>query len=930
MRCPHCSFEGEPIAGVCSRCGYRYASGSGGSRNPAITGIRPLSNTLSSRSGSLNLQSSPMRSRSGSLHSQSGSMHAIANPLRPLSLYMAKRGDTLNQGRYRLVDQLILPDNQQSQGAAWLAVDTSAGQTHVLIREIVIPPGGQDNRRQLVRAAVLRLSEVSQHPGFPRVLDVFGGPNNSFIVLQRIEGESLASLLRRQGGALPERTVAEYGRQLCEMLVLLSRQQPPIIHGSINPETVIVSPDRTRVSLLHLPFYPPQEMFVSGAIVGYKSPEQVRGDVDIDADLYAVAATMHHAVTGFNPRERVAFFYPPARRLNPMISSLLETILARELRLSASQRYTRASDMQKDLTTLLSTVDVDGEKKVVPTAGDTLRLNIAEARKHSRQRSIMQLSIFACACLVILLCALFFTGIYPLLRSSADGSLGATPNVTRVAATMANALRQEWQSEAAMYQKNQVALSDGRYVFDTYTGRASGEVAVKTQAAGALLSGDPGTALRDYDKAIAIDPADGEAQIYDENLQIKMRNEVYVTIVLGLPLNGELASLNVTRADLQAAFIFQHMMNTRNLLPDGLKLRILIGNSAGIDNGATMIAQDIAKRVQIGNLDHIAAVVGWPGTEDSSNASAVLANAKIPMVAQTASGVALDNLSPYFFRVSPDDATQGELQGKFAYQQLGARKVLVLRDPSDPYSVSLANAFISSFKQLGGTIIDNAADDFNEQATTVEQYEQYAVHDVMEKHADLIFMPGYDVDAIRLAHALGQMSNIYPLSLANVNILGGNAVDTALLLGDGTGPDAMLARDYSQDMQRLLFTSFSDVSEWDNVALAQRPAFFANWSLAYGVGTAPTNDALMTSDAFGVIVYALGLVKGSLTGESLRNALASVGMGEVRPYMGMSGPISFDSNGNPISKPIVLLQIAYDSSTGHNEILFVQASGRIR
>src|SRR5579883_2356024 len=384
MRCPRCSFEGELVDGACAQCGYRRVSVSDSLRTGRTSepGMRTPSASLRTPSEMLRSPSVPLRSLSGPLRSPSVPLRSLSltGPSRPLSLSTAKRGDTLNQGRYRLVDQLILPDNQQGQGAAWLAIDNAAGQTQVVIREVIVPPEEQENKKQVVRQVALRLSEAAQHSGFPKVLDVFNELDNYFIVFQHIEGESLASLLRRQGGALSERTVAEYGRQLCEMLAVLARQQPPLVHGAINPETVIVSPDRARVHLIHLPLFPPKEPPNASIAVGYKAPEQARGAADPASDLYSVAATMHHAVTGFDPRERVAFFYPPARRLNPVVSQHMEAILAQELRLSAPQRYARAIDMQGDLAALLARPVPESERRVPSLVTDPLKMDIAEIR----------------------------------------------------------------------------------------------------------------------------------------------------------------------------------------------------------------------------------------------------------------------------------------------------------------------------------------------------------------------------------------------------------------------------------------------------------------------------------------------------------------------------------------------------------------------
>src|SRR6185437_5946151 len=142
MRCPRCSFDGELIDGACMRCGYRRAGISENLRNAGAPDKRFPSSPLRPPSGILHPPLTTPRSQSDVLRSPSMPLRAISEPLRspslplrgpsrPLSLATAKSGDTLNQGRYRLVDQLALPDNQQGQGAAWLAVDTAAGQTQV-------------------------------------------------------------------------------------------------------------------------------------------------------------------------------------------------------------------------------------------------------------------------------------------------------------------------------------------------------------------------------------------------------------------------------------------------------------------------------------------------------------------------------------------------------------------------------------------------------------------------------------------------------------------------------------------------------------------------------------------------------------------------------------------------------------------------------
>lgn len=853
------------------------------------------------------------------------SLRAIAqatNAARTSSFSRARNGDLLRQGRYRLVEQQVLPENQQGQGTAWLALDIYAGAVSVVLREIVTTEQNQERRERLMRMIAARLTEASQHPGFPKVLDLFQEQGHSYLVLQHVEGESLASLLRRQGGALPEHTVVEYGRQLCEMLSVLSHLQPPLVHGAISPETVIVSPDRLRVHLVHLPLFLPKEPNSTAFGASYKAPEQASDGASPATDLYSVAATLHHAVTGTDPREQNAFFYAPARRLNPHVSEQMETILVQELRLATPQRYPHAAALQKDLATLLGSRSVEEKKHSTGILSGELPREILPMYRPDRQRNLLQIIGISTLCVVFLLGFLWLASSYSFFQGS-NNSRTPSASSTATAGTLTNALNAEWQAEAPLYRTDHAGLSDGRYAFDTYSGHSSSaELDAKEKAAQALLNHDLKTALRDYQTAVTDDPTDAEARIYLADLQIEMQHDPFITIVLGLPLDDDPDHLAVTRPALQAAYEFQNRVNTQNgtNLPGNLKLRILVANSGAKDNTILTLASFIAKRVQLGNPEHILAVVGWPTGEETRQAVSILTAVKIPLISQLASNTFLDNISPYFFRVNPNDTIQGTEAGTYAYSVLQARKVLVLRDASNASSQALADAFTASFERLGGNVVDNSADYFQEHVTTVDTYQQAAAYDSVRNRVDLIYQPGFDDDAIRLAHAVSLEANLFPY-LATMRILGSANVDTGLLLGQGVGPDTQLAQQNPQDLRHLVFTSYANSATWSSTP----PTFLTDWQTLYGTSSAsnpqapvPTEAAIMTDDAFGVIVYATQWVNGPLTGENLRGALVSIGRNTTAAFQGVSGSISFGNDGNPLNKPVILLAVV--ASNGGNTI----------
>jgi ABC-type branched-subunit amino acid transport system substrate-binding protein len=605
----------------------------------------------------------------------------------------------------------------------------------------------------------------------------------------------------------------------------------------------------------------------------------------------------------------------------------MEEILARQLHFSISQRYPRPSDMQADLAALLATAFLQQEKLSMPIAvrrPAQSHLSAKQLRAWSRTRTLLHMSTIG-LCGLLALIALFV----PLLLSILTPAI-QTKKLQEAMALLA-------AEEQLIFSSKKVGLSDGRFIFDTYDGR--GNVALKQQGGQALQQGDLASAVNFFSQAVAVDPTDGEAQIHNENIHVLQRGSPYLTIVLGLAFDQKNPeNLISARVDTQAAFVAQHLINKNGLLPRGLQLRILIANSGSDRADVATVAQLVANRVsKAGNPDNFVAVVGWPFSSQTINARDIIASVRLPLVSQTSSSVQLSGSSPYFFRVNPADDLQGEALGEVAVQQLKAKKILVLRDPLDSYSISLADAFSASVKELGAQAINNRTHYFIESVTSVSEF-QKIVNDGISQKVDLFFIAGFSVDGVRLAHALGNAVRADPLNkaLPKLKILGGDGLSTGLVLGEGDGPDAQIARKFPQDMQRLIFSAFGTSGVWDFIGIpkGQQSAFIADWISFYqssGIDTnntsSPGNDAILTADAVLIIVEAVSLVQGTVTGQAVRDALVSLGKGGVSAYQGISGRIVFDAQGDPIDKAMVILFVERNDKGKGNVIKLRQVVG---
>jgi len=269
-------------------------------------------------------------------------------------------GTLLRRGRYRLHElqekQLWLAGAYE---AAWVAQDAQRGGSRVTVCEVVIPEGGSMVVQSILRSATMALTSVGRHPHIPTLWDAFSDHGRSFFVFEPFEGESLLARMRRTGHALSEQEVIECCLQMAEVLELLAQQSPPLVHGQIRPEHIIIARGGSQFILSNFSVILAggATQFVAGMertqLSPYTAPEFVRGVIDVRSDLFSLLATAYHAVTGSVPAG-LSGSITPAQRLNPRISPQFDAILTRGLRPVAGQRYQRPSELRQDLLAMRS------------------------------------------------------------------------------------------------------------------------------------------------------------------------------------------------------------------------------------------------------------------------------------------------------------------------------------------------------------------------------------------------------------------------------------------------------------------------------------------------------------------------------------------------------------------------------------------------
>lgn len=260
----------------------------------------------------------------------------------------------LKQGRYRVIQAI----GKGGMGAVYLAYDIQQGDKLVAIKEM--SQAGLRDEEELQQAQQRFQQEANllqqlHHPHLPQVYDSFGDRNRSYLVMDYIQGKTLAQVLKgARGSALSVKQVVDYGLQLCDVLVYLHTHVPPVIFRDLKPSNIMVRDDG-QLFLIDFGiarFWQQAgdtEIFVSP---GYSSPEQYAGQSTPLADIFSLGATLHHCLTGHDPRSNTQvhqWSFRPVDFFNPHVPSALGELIEQMVKVQPSERPASIAEVQHRL-----------------------------------------------------------------------------------------------------------------------------------------------------------------------------------------------------------------------------------------------------------------------------------------------------------------------------------------------------------------------------------------------------------------------------------------------------------------------------------------------------------------------------------------------------------------------------------------------------
>jgi serine/threonine protein kinase len=270
-------------------------------------------------------------------------------------------GTALSGARYT-IESLIA---QGGMGAVYRAVDTRFNRP-CAVKEMLDDFHQESERIQarewFSREATLLLD--LNHACIPHVRDFFAEDGRNYLVMDFIDGYTLAQMLELEGNVkgisgasgITEARARSWTRQICSVLGYLHRQNPPIIFRDLKPSNIMIT-KQDEIKLIDFGIartFQSQAQATVIMTIGYAPPEQLQGRPEPRSDLYALGATMHRLLTRHDPMNNKpsVFSFPSIRSLRPDVSVAFDQVIMRALAQNLEQRWLNAEEMERAVITM--------------------------------------------------------------------------------------------------------------------------------------------------------------------------------------------------------------------------------------------------------------------------------------------------------------------------------------------------------------------------------------------------------------------------------------------------------------------------------------------------------------------------------------------------------------------------------------------------
>jgi branched-chain amino acid transport system substrate-binding protein len=296
----------------------------------------------------------------------------------------------------------------------------------------------------------------------------------------------------------------------------------------------------------------------------------------------------------------------------------------------------------------------------------------------------------------------------------------------------------------------------------------------------------------------------------------------------------------------------------------GKQIELVTEDDRSVTEEARTVAQKLIQR------DQVVALLGEIASSRSLAAGPEAQRAQVPMISPGSTNPKVTEVGDFVFRACFIDPFQGSVMAQFAMQELKAKRLAILFDFKQDYSVGLADFFRNKVKELGGEIVADerytSGDiEFRAQLTTIRS-----------QTPDAIFIPGYYTEVGLIAKQARELGIAVPL-------LGGDGWDSEKTIEIG-----------GEAVEGYFFSTHYAADSDD----PRVQDFVKRYTEKYSA--TPDAMAALGYDTAKILADALARA-GSTEGPKLRDAIAA-----TAGFQGVTGKISMDPQRNAKKDAVVL------------------------
>ncbi len=200
------------------------------------------------------------------------------------------------------------------------------GKKLVVLKELLLPHSDTTNEK--AHELFFRECEIIQsleHPGIAKLLDRFSENGRDYLMLDYKPGQDLQQLLGHRG-KIDASVVCQVAMQICDVLIYLHERVIPIVHRDVSPDNIVID-ETGNVRLIDFGAAKHLVQNATGTLIGkqaFIAPEQLRGKVVPQSDLYSLGATMYTLLTGKQP---LAIKQCSPQAANSKVSASLDSLV---------------------------------------------------------------------------------------------------------------------------------------------------------------------------------------------------------------------------------------------------------------------------------------------------------------------------------------------------------------------------------------------------------------------------------------------------------------------------------------------------------------------------------------------------------------------------------------------------------------------------